>query len=157
MGAGITTEKKLARALPRNMFRTHNRHNKKEQDVSCSDIQRGQKGKKKSSVLIQLSGWLRTLDMVWLTGLLICALFFIVAYWKCYRVFRMSLPVENEVTSCWLNSHRLRRNVSIRQSDCISSPLTFGIFRPVILRDGFDPDGRNTKQFCTFLQSFQQK
>ena len=72
-------------------------------------------------------------SMVWLTGLLICALFFIVAYWKCYREFRMSLPVENEVTSCWLSSHRLRRNVSIRQSDRISSPLTFGVFRPVIL------------------------
>lgn len=72
-------------------------------------------------------------SMVWLTGLLICALFFIVAYWKCYREFRMSLPVENGVTSCWLSSHRLRRNVSIRQSDRISSPLTFGVFRPVIL------------------------
>ena len=39
--------------------------NKKEQDNSCSYIQ----GKKKSSVLIQLSGWLRTLDMVQVTGL----------------------------------------------------------------------------------------
>ena len=42
---------------------------KKEQDNTCSYIQRGTKRQKKASVLIQLSGWLRTLDMVAETGL----------------------------------------------------------------------------------------
>ena len=36
---------------------------KKEQDNSCSYIQRGTKRQKKASFLIQLSGWLRTLDL----------------------------------------------------------------------------------------------
>ena len=41
------------------------RHNKKEQDqLPAHTYEEAQKGKKKSSVLIQLSGWLRTLDMV---------------------------------------------------------------------------------------------
>ena len=40
------------------------RHNKKEQDqLPAHTYEEAQKGKKKSSVLIQLSGWLRTLDM----------------------------------------------------------------------------------------------
>ena len=39
------------------------RHNKKEQDqLPAHTYEEAQKGKKKSSVLIQLSGWLRTLD-----------------------------------------------------------------------------------------------
>ena len=38
--------RKPARALPWNMFRTHNRHNKKEQNDSCSYIQRGTKKQK---------------------------------------------------------------------------------------------------------------
>ena len=37
---------------------------KKEQDNSCSYIQRGAKRQKKASVPIQLSGWLRTLALV---------------------------------------------------------------------------------------------
>ena len=45
----------------------------------------------------------------------------------------MSLPVENEFVNEWLSSHQLRRNITIRQYDCIHTPLTYGIFRPVIL------------------------
>ena len=53
------------------MFRTHDRHNKKEQDqLPAHTYQRDTNvGKKKSSVHIQLSDWLRTLDMVPVTGL----------------------------------------------------------------------------------------
>ena len=50
------------------MFRTHNRHNKKSRTAPAHTYEEAQKGKKKSSVLIQLSGWLRTLDMVEVTG-----------------------------------------------------------------------------------------
>ena len=42
---------------------------KKEQDNSCSYIQRGAKRQKKASVPIQLSGWLRTLALVRVRGL----------------------------------------------------------------------------------------
>ena len=46
------------------------RHNKKGQDqLPAHTYEEAQKGKKKSSVLIQLSGWLRTLDMVREAGL----------------------------------------------------------------------------------------
>lgn len=60
LGAGTTTEKKPVRASPWNMFRTHDRHNKKEQDqLPAHTYQRDTNvGKKKSSVHIQLSGWL---------------------------------------------------------------------------------------------------
>lgn len=40
------TGRKPEKALPWNMFRMHNRHNKKEQDNSCSYIQRGTKRQK---------------------------------------------------------------------------------------------------------------
>ena len=71
--------------------------------------------------------------LVWAAGLLLCAAFFAVAYWRCGREFRMSLPVEREFARQWLAAHPLRRKIAIRQSDRISSPLSFGILRPVIL------------------------
>ena len=71
--------------------------------------------------------------IVWAAGLLLCAVFFAVAYWRCGREFRMSLPVEQEFARRWLAEHPLRRKLAIRQSDRISSPLSFGVLRPVIL------------------------
>lgn len=71
--------------------------------------------------------------IVWAVGAAVCAVVFAVAYGRCCREFRASFPVENGVIRRWLQSHPLRRTVAIRQSGRISSPLTFGVLRPVIL------------------------
>ena len=73
------------------------------------------------------------LPAIWGVGIGVIAAFFGINYWKGVREFRMSLPVENEFVDEWLSSHQLRRNITIRQYDCIHTPLTYGIFRPVIL------------------------
>ena len=73
------------------------------------------------------------LPAIWGVGIGVIAAFFGINYWKGIREFRMSLPVENEFVDEWLSSHQLRRNITIRQYDCIHTPLTYGIFRPVIL------------------------
>lgn len=66
----------------------------------------------------------------WLVGMCACALFFIIAYLKCRREFKTSLPVQNDFSARWLREHTLRRTVQIRQSDRIKAPLTYGVFRP---------------------------
>lgn len=71
--------------------------------------------------------------IVWAVGVAVCAVVFAAAYGRCCREFRASFPVESEVTRRWLQSHPLRRTIAIRQSGRISSPLTFGVLRPVIL------------------------
>lgn len=71
--------------------------------------------------------------IVWGMGALLCAGFFAAAYLKCLREFRASLPVEDEHARAWLREHRLRRPLEIRQSGRVSAPLTYGVFRPVIL------------------------
>lgn len=65
-------------------------------------------------------------------GAAVCALFFAAAYCKCRREFRASLPLENECIDRWRAAHAPRR-LSVRQSDRIAAPLTYGVFRPVIL------------------------
>ena len=72
-------------------------------------------------------------SIVWVVGMVLCTAVFAVAYWKCYREFQMSFPVENDMSRRWLQAHPLRRRISIRQTGRISSPLTFGILHPVIL------------------------
>ncbi len=72
-------------------------------------------------------------EIAWIIGMCACALFFIIAYIKCRREFKMSLSVENDFSARWLREHTLRRFVQIRQSDRIKAPLTYGVFHPVIL------------------------
>ncbi len=76
-----------------------------------------------------ISPWL----LAWGIGALACALFFAVAYFRCRREFRASLPVENAFVEGWLAVHRGRRRIRVRQFSQISAPLTYGALRPVIL------------------------
>lgn len=70
---------------------------------------------------------------VWLIGMILFAIFFALSYLRCLKKFQTSLPVCNDYAKQWLKKYPLKRPVSIRQSDRISAPLTYGIFRPVIL------------------------
>ncbi|WP_300712718.1 M56 family metallopeptidase [uncultured Acetatifactor sp.] len=71
--------------------------------------------------------------VIWAAGVLVCAVFFVTAYWKCRQEFQASLPVENDFIGNWLDAHPQRRKISVRQSGRFSAPLTYGLFRPVIL------------------------
>lgn len=81
---------------------------------------------------------------VWAAGTLICAMVFAIAYWKCRQEFQTSLPVKNDFIKSWLNTHQLKRPISIRQSSRFSAPLTYGVFRPMILMPT-STDWENTK------------
>ncbi len=82
-----------------------------------------------SAPAITVSVW----KIVWAVGFILCAVFFISAYLRCYKEFQTSLPTENTFTQRWLQTHPLKRRISVRQSSLISAPLTFGVWRPVIL------------------------
>ena len=69
----------------------------------------------------------------WAAGAVLFALFFFISYLRAQTEFRMSLPVTHPFLEHWLACHPLRRTISIRQDDRISSPLTYGILHPVIL------------------------
>ncbi len=71
--------------------------------------------------------------VVWLAGAAACALFFLWTWLRCRREFREALPVEEGFPVQWLALQGLRRAVALRQSDRVSAPLTYGLFRPVIL------------------------
>lgn len=70
---------------------------------------------------------------IWAAGFLLCAVAFAWIYFRCCREFQMSLPIEDCFLENWQRTHPLRRRLSIRQSDQILSPLSYGVWRPVIL------------------------
>lgn len=83
--------------------------------------------------------------IVWCAGTILTALFFVISYLRCLIEFRTALPVHNHYIEKWLAQRPLKRPILVRQTDRISAPLTYGIFRPVILMPK-KMDWKNEKQ-----------
>lgn len=90
------------------------------------------------------------LFIVWCAGMAAFAIFFAVSYLRCLREFQTALPVHDPYAEQWLKEHPLKRKLLLKQSNRISSPLTYGIFHPVILMPK-TTDWENTKELQLIL------
>ncbi len=104
-----------------------------------------------SEAMVQRTESISILSVIWLAGLLLCFGFFAVSYIKCYREFRFSLPVENDILEAWKEKHPLKRSLSIRQTETIAAPLSYGVIRPVILMPK-NTEWKNIYQFRYVLE-----
>lgn len=73
------------------------------------------------------------LPAVWLTGAVLMAAYLAICYVRAMERFRTSLPEDTPAVQSWLIGQKLFRRLEVRRSDRASSPLTYGILRPVIL------------------------
>ena len=71
--------------------------------------------------------------LIWLIGMLALAGSFLISYLQCLREFKTALPINNDIITEWLSEHRLKRKIEIRQFSGILTPMTYGIFHPIIL------------------------
>lgn len=67
---------------------------------------------------------------LWAAGAVLLGLWFLIRYVRWRRRFRESLPVDHPGLETWTAS---RRTVTVRASDRVAAPLTYGLVRPVIL------------------------
>ena len=70
---------------------------------------------------------------LWVIGAMALGIFFVVIHRRYRKIYATATPVENEYVNRWLRSQNMRRSVYIRCSDRVTSPLTYGILKPVIL------------------------
>ncbi len=71
--------------------------------------------------------------IVWLAGMAGAFVFLAASYIKNCREFRVSLPAQNAFVAGWMERHKLRRHVTVRVSDRITVPLTYGVLKPRIM------------------------
>ena len=85
-----------------------------------------------------------TVTALWLAGAAVCAALLAVRYIRACRRFRDAAPLESSYVNQFKAAHPLRRTLSVRVSDRVAAPLTYGLIRPVILlprsMDGADGD-----------------
>lgn len=70
---------------------------------------------------------------IWLAGALGLLGWFLVSHIRGRRVYRFACPVRSEAVKQWKENNQIRRNVRVLQCPELSSALTYGLFRPVIL------------------------
>ncbi|SFM43051.1 Signal transducer regulating beta-lactamase production, contains metallopeptidase domain [Paenibacillus sp. 1_12] len=82
---------------------------------------------------LETASQISSIVWVWLVGFTLCALFFIIPHLRYRKIYKMAVPIRNDFIRKWQHSNLLWRDVQIRQLDHISTPLTYGIFQPVVL------------------------
>jgi len=71
--------------------------------------------------------------VIWIIGMSLAALFFLVTHFRARKVYSESLPVDCDCVNQWLSRQGGIRRIQARQSDRITAPLTYGLLKPVIL------------------------
>lgn len=73
------------------------------------------------------------LTILWVAGMTGSGAFFLMTHLRCRREYSAALPMDDVFVAAWLRMHPFRRTVQVRQSDKIHAPLTYGVWRPVVL------------------------
>ena len=73
------------------------------------------------------------LTLVWLLGVVVLTLYFIIGYYRCRKEFAMSLPICDERIARIMSGTKASERIEIRMLDKLKSPVAYGLFRPVIL------------------------
>ena len=74
---------------------------------------------------------------IWLIGVIIFALHFIINHYRFRKAMRDSLPLENNFIFNQFFEYGTSRYIQVRHTHKITSPLTYGILRPIILLPSF--------------------
>ena len=82
---------------------------------------------------VRSSGIISGNTAIRIAGTVLLAVLFALLYVRSRRVFAESVPCEKPKCNEWLQKQQLRRRITIRVTDQISSPVTYGIIRPFIL------------------------
>ena len=77
--------------------------------------------------------WAFIFGILWILGSVCLAAYLLVTHCRFRRKMGTSLPMEHAFITDWMAARKTLRKIRVRQSDRIRSPLTYGIFRPVIL------------------------
>ena len=70
---------------------------------------------------------------IWLIGFTVFFLYFLFAYLRGLSKFKFSTAIKSDFIENWKLQHPLKRKLSVLQSNRISSPISYGLFKPVIL------------------------
>ena len=88
--------------------------------------------------------------VIWGIGAIACAVYLLWNYVRCRREFGSAIPLKSPFVTDWQSRQRTKRVITVKVTDAISSPMTYGLLRPVILLPK-NIDIQNTSQLRYIL------
>ena len=88
--------------------------------------------------------------VLWLAGAALCAGWFLFGHLRAMRRYREALPLDDPGAERFVQRFLPRRRVSVRLCQGLGTPLTYGVFRPVILLPA-DLDRRDRQRLAYIL------
>lgn len=77
--------------------------------------------------------WLTILLGIWMLGAVMFGLYFFVNHRRFRKSIRDAVPVTNAYVLEWQKYNSTFRSIEIKQSESVHSPLTLGVFKPIII------------------------
>lgn len=103
----------------------------------------------KDKLFIPQFTWLNFLVAIWIIGSLVCILRIIVKYFKSLKNMEAYVtdcsPEMQEKLNIISKQCGVKRTVTLKITDCVLSPATYGFFKPVILFPNREIDERDFK------------
>lgn len=73
------------------------------------------------------------LEVIWCIGAIVTAFAILIPHIRFCNINKTAVPVENDKLDAFITEHHIKRQVQVKQSENIMSPVTYGIITPVIL------------------------
>ncbi len=87
---------------------------------------------------------------IWLIGFILSSIYFLIVFYNSHRKIKSAVLFDSDYIYDFIKKQNLKRNVAVKVSNEISSPVSFGIIKPVILFP-FDYDFDNREQLSHIL------
>jgi len=87
---------------------------------------------------------------IWLIGFILLSIYFLIVFYNSHRKIKNAVLFDSDYIYDFIKKQNLKRNVTVKVSNEISSPVSFGVIKPVILFP-FDYDFDNKEQLSHIL------
>jgi|GEM_PF-2725459 len=71
--------------------------------------------------------------VIWGAGVFMSATFFTLSHWRAHKIIKSAFPLNDDFLVTWQLSLPTKRAIAVLVSDQVTTPLTAGIFNPVII------------------------
>jgi beta-lactamase regulating signal transducer with metallopeptidase domain len=70
---------------------------------------------------------------IWVVGIIVLAMFFVITHFRCHKEYLGALPIKNDFITKWRCEQNLWRSIQFQYTDRINTPMTYGMWKPIIL------------------------
>ncbi len=97
----------------------------------------------------------KLLDIIWLSGMILLGAFFVITYMRKLKLLKQAVAVDETIVEKWKMKRREAEEISVKECKNINVPLSYGVFKPVILLPVYEEEINVENFFCVMEHEYQ--